>query len=79
MSSTYDRLVTLLGDGFGIEPGEVTPETTFEELDLDSLALVELTLTAQDEFGIQLADDDLQASNTLAKTAEVLDSKTVAL
>ncbi|MBH5334681.1 acyl carrier protein [Streptomyces pactum] len=79
MSSTYDRLVTLLTNGFGIEPGEVSPETTFEELDLDSLALVELTLAAQDEFGIQLADDDLHAANTLAQTVEVLDSKLVTL
>lgn len=79
MNSTYDRLVTLLTNGFGIEPGEVSPETTFEELDLDSLALVELTLSAQDEFGIQLADDDLHAANTLAQTVEVLESKLVTL
>ncbi|KUJ69432.1 hypothetical protein ACZ90_11080 [Streptomyces albus subsp. albus] len=79
MSSTYDRLVSLLANGFGIEPGEVTPETTFTELDLDSLALVELTLSAQDEFGIQLDDDELQGAYTLGQTAGVLDAKRVAL
>jgi acyl carrier protein len=79
MSSTYDRLVGLLAKGFGIEAGEVVPENTFEELELDSLALVELTLAAQEEFGITLTDDDLHAKNTLAEAAGVLDAKQVAV
>ncbi|QKW05286.1 acyl carrier protein [Streptomyces sp. NA04227] len=79
MSSTYDRLVTLLAEGFGIEPEEVQPETTFADLDLDSLALVELTLAAQEEFGISLGDEDLHATNSMAQTVDVLESKTVAL
>ncbi|MFH8560012.1 acyl carrier protein [Streptomyces sp. NPDC017988] len=79
MSSTYDRLVGLLAKGFGVEEGEVAPEDTFEELELDSLALVELTLAAQEEFGISLTDDDLHAKNTLSEAAHVLDAKQVAV
>ncbi|WP_030670581.1 acyl carrier protein [Streptomyces sp. NRRL B-1347] len=79
MSSTYDRLVGLLAKGFGVEPGEVAADDTFEGLELDSLALVELTLAVQEEFGVTLTDDDLQAKNTLADAAEVLDAKLVAL
>ncbi|MEI5524959.1 phosphopantetheine-binding protein [Streptomyces brasiliscabiei] len=77
MSSTYDRLVGLLAKGFGIDADEVTPRNTFEELELDSLALVELTLAAQEEFGITLTDDDLQASSSLTQAADVLDAKQV--
>ncbi|QDQ09658.1 acyl carrier protein [Streptomyces spectabilis] len=79
MSSTYDRLVGLLAKGFGIEPGETAPDNTFDELELDSLALVELTLAVQEEFGLTLTDDDLQAKNTLADAADVLDAKLVTL
>ncbi|MFD4628982.1 acyl carrier protein [Streptomyces sp. NPDC058284] len=77
MSSTYDRLVGLLAKGFGIEADEVVPENTFEDLELDSLALVELTLAVQEEFGISLTDDDLQAKSSLAEAAGVLDVKRV--
>ncbi|MEV8314373.1 phosphopantetheine-binding protein [Streptomyces sp. NPDC059900] len=77
MSSTYDRLVGLLTKGFGVEADEVAPENTFEDLELDSLALVELTLAAQEEFGITLTDDDLHAKNTMAEAAGVLEAKQV--
>ncbi|GAA2979973.1 acyl carrier protein [Streptomyces fulvorobeus] len=77
MSSTYDRLVGLLAKSFGIEPDEVAPEDTFESLELDSLALVELTLVAQEEFGISLTDDDLHAKSSLTEAAGVLDAKQV--
>ncbi|MER6159598.1 phosphopantetheine-binding protein [Streptomyces sp. NPDC001868] len=77
MSSTYDRLVGLLAKGFGIDADEVSPGNTFEELELDSLALVELTLAAQEEFGITLTDDDLHARSSLTEAADVLDAKQV--
>ncbi|GAB2819356.1 acyl carrier protein [Streptomyces daliensis] len=75
MNSTYDRLTGLLATGFGIEAGEVTPESTFEDLELDSLALVELALATQEKFGVSLSEDDLRTQSTLAEAAEVVDAK----
>lgn len=77
MSDTYDRLVKLLVDNFGYEAGEVTAEQTFSDLELDSLALVELTLAVQQEFGIKLSDDDLSSDDTLAQAVKVVQSKPV--
>ncbi|MFG3257411.1 acyl carrier protein [Streptomyces sp. NPDC048172] len=77
MSSTYDRLVNLLSQGFGVEAHEVGPEDTFTDMELDSLALVELTLATQEEFGISLSDDDLNPHHTMAEAAEVVDTKLV--
>jgi len=42
----------------GIEPGEVRPEKTWDELDADSLALTEISLILDDAFGIRLPDVD---------------------
>lgn len=42
----------------GIEPDEVTPERTWDELDADSLALTEISLLLDDAFGIRLPDVD---------------------
>ncbi len=42
----------------GLEPGEVRPEKTWDELDADSLALTEISLVLDDAFGIRLPDVD---------------------
>ncbi|MGW6568393.1 acyl carrier protein [Streptomyces sp. NPDC054975] len=78
MSDTYPRLVQLLVKNFGFETDEVTPEDTFSKLELDSLALVELTLTVQQEFGVKLSDDDLGSEDTLGQAVEVIERKLVA-
>ncbi|MEJ7765338.1 MAG: acyl carrier protein [Acidimicrobiales bacterium] len=42
----------------GIEPDEVRPERTWEELQADSLALTEISLILEDAFGIRVPDVD---------------------
>jgi len=42
----------------GIEPAEVRPDKTWDELDADSLALTEISLILDDAFGIRLPDVD---------------------
>lgn len=76
MSDVYERFVGLL-DGFGIQANEVEPENTFTQLEFDSLALVELTLAVQQEFGVSVGDDELRAEDTMAQAAKVIEAKTV--
>ncbi|WOC33564.1 MULTISPECIES: acyl carrier protein [Caproicibacterium] len=40
-----------------LKPGELKPETTFEELDFDSLDVVDLMMSCEDEFGVQIPED----------------------
>ena len=54
--SILDRIQRIIEDETGIE-AEVTMDSTFEDLELDSLDLVELTVACEDEFGIELALD----------------------
>ena len=54
--SILDIIQKIIEDETGIE-AEVTMESTFEDLELDSLDLVELTVACEDEFGIELALD----------------------
>ena len=49
----------------GIEPNEVRPERTWEELDADSLALTEISLMLDDAFGIRLPDVAPEAIRTV--------------
>lgn len=77
MNATYERLAKLLVDVMGLDHDEVTPASTFGELDVDSLAMVELVLAAQKEFGVEIADDDITGDMTVEQAATVLDAKAV--
>ncbi len=50
----YDKIVEKLTDALGISADEITPETTFESLGIDSLATVEMVMELEDELGVQL-------------------------
>jgi len=50
----------------GIDASEVTPEKSFvDDLDIDSLSMVEIAVAAQDEFGVEIPDDQLKNLKTV--------------
>ncbi len=50
----------------GIEPSEVTPEKSFvDDLDIDSLSMVEIAVQAEDKFGVKIPDDELANLKTV--------------
>ena len=50
----------------GIPADEVTPEKSFvDDLDIDSLSMVEIAVAAQDEFGVEIPDDQLKHLKTV--------------
>ncbi|GAB3902650.1 acyl carrier protein [Microbispora bryophytorum] len=50
----------------GISADEVTPEKSFvDDLDIDSLSMVEIAVAAQDEFGVEIPDDQLKHLKTV--------------
>jgi acyl carrier protein len=75
VSPIYTRVKALLVDKFGIDDDQVTPESTFEELDLDSLDLVEFALAAEEELGVRITDEEAEKLETLSDTVALLESK----
>ncbi|GHC85404.1 hypothetical protein GCM10007079_28240 [Nocardiopsis terrae] len=50
----------------GTEPSDVTPEKSFvDDLDIDSLSMVEIAVAAQDKFGVEIPDDQLKDLKTV--------------
>ncbi|WP_131742163.1 acyl carrier protein [Actinomadura roseirufa] len=73
MSDVYDRLVDLLVDRFEVDRNQVGPDVAFQDLDMDSLFLVELLLVAQSEFpGADIGEDLLSPSDTIGRAAELI-------
>lgn len=57
---------------FGEEREKVTPEARFEDLEVDSLDLVELAQIAEDEYGVELTDADLEGLETVGDVIELI-------
>jgi len=70
-----DRLITILTGQLDVEDAQLTAETEFEELGLDSLVLVELSVILQREFGVEVTDEELATGRTLGSAAAVVSSR----
>ena len=57
---------------FGPEPDEIKLEATFEELDVDSLDLAELSQIIEDEYGVQLKGDDVAKIKTVGDAVDLV-------
>ena len=55
----------------GVPADEVTPEKSFvDDLDIDSLSMVEIAVAAQDKFGVEIPDDQLKDLKTVQDVVE---------
>ena len=57
---------------FGVEETDITRESTFEELDVDSLDLAELSQIVEDEYGVQLKGDDVANLKTVGDAIDLI-------
>lgn len=78
MANSYDALVDLLVHRFDVDPAKITPEATFEDLDIDSLFMVELLLVVQAELGVEIPDEAASPRDTIAKAAELIGAQMAA-
>ena len=61
MASIEERLKKIIADQLGAEESEITPSTDLiEDLRADSLDLVELQMAVEEQFDIEIPDDDIE-------------------
>jgi acyl carrier protein len=69
--TNLEKFEQILSEYKELEPGSLTLETTFEELELDSLDLVDMTMACEDAFGVSIElTDDLKTVGDLLKLVE---------
>ncbi len=73
----FATLKSMICEQFGVDADSVTMATSYEEnLGADSVDLVELSLSMEDEFGLEeIAEDDVASLKTVGDTVNFLVSK----
>ena len=70
---TFEKIRDIIVDQLGVEEDKVTMEARFrEDLEADSLDLVELIMAFEDEFGGEISDDEAQQIKTVGQAVEYL-------
>ncbi len=70
----YEKLVSYAAKQLELDPSEITPESTFESLGIDSLDIVEMIMDLESELGVELEMED-QKITTFRELADFIDSK----
>ena len=71
----FERVKEVLVDKLGVEEGEITEEASFQEdLEADSLDLVEMIMELEDQFGIKISDEDAQKIQTVGQAVDYVTS-----
>lgn len=75
MSDTYSELKVIIKDLLGADEEKITMEARFrEELEADSLDLVELIMAFEDKFGAEISDEDAQKITTVGEAVKYIDA-----
>ena len=78
MADTYEEIKGIIVNLLGVDGSKVTPEARFrEELEADSLDLVELIMAFEEKFGAEISDEDAQKITTVGEAVSYLDGREV--
>jgi acyl carrier protein len=67
------KLKPVIAEQLGVDEGEVTETASFtEDLNADSLDLVELIMSLEEQFGLQISDEDAEKLTTVGEAVEYI-------
>ncbi len=76
MASTEDRVKEIIVELLGVDASKVTRDARFrEDLEADSLDLVELIMEFEQRFGSDISDEDAQKLETVGDVIDYIDSR----
>jgi acyl carrier protein len=71
----FERIKEVLAERLSVEETDITEEANFQEdLDADSLDLVEMIMELEDQFGIKIPDEDAQKIQTVGQAVDYVSS-----
>jgi acyl carrier protein len=78
MASTIERVTDIIVELLGVDAEKVVPDARFrEDLEADSLDLVELIMAFEEEFGGEISDEDAQKITTVGEAIVYVEERQV--
>jgi acyl carrier protein len=75
MADTFEEVKAIIVDLLGADEDKVTQSASFrEDLEADSLDLVELIMAFEDKFGGEISDEDAQNINTVGEAVQYIET-----
>jgi acyl carrier protein len=75
MEDTYEDVKSIIVELLGVDEAKVTPEAKFrEDLEADSLDLVELIMAFEEKFGGEISDEDAQKITTVGEAVSYIET-----
>jgi acyl carrier protein len=75
MADTYEEVKAIIVDLLGVDEEKVTPNASFrDDLEADSLDLVELIMAFEDKFGGEISDEDAQSISTVGEAVTYINT-----
>jgi len=75
MADTYEEVKAIIIDLLGVDESRIMPEARFrEDLEADSLDLVELIMAFEDKFGGEISDEDAQKITTVGEAVKYVET-----
>mgnify|MGYP000976186455 FL=1 len=71
----FEKIRDIIAEQLGIEASEITPESTFvDDLGADSLDIVELIMALEEEFNMEIPDEEAEKISTVGDVVEYIKS-----
>ncbi len=71
-----DKVKAIIAEQLGVKPEEVTPQASFiDDLGADSLDTVELVMALEEEFGVEIPDEDAEKMTTVGDALKYIQDK----
>ena len=71
-----EKVKAIIAEQLGVKEEEVTPQASFiDDLGADSLDTVELVMALEEEFGIEIPDEDAEKMSTVADAIKYIEEK----
>ncbi len=73
-SEIFDKIAEVTADVLGVDVAEISDETTFDDLDANSLERLQLVTAIEDEFDLEIDDETLLSLNSVADAVDAIEA-----